>query len=110
VPVWRIRDRRTFVALQAQGTRRRSGPVTVVSVPDASGGPPRVAYAVGKRVGGSVIRNRLRRRLRAQVAAAPPPSGAYLIVLSPGATELDSGALARHLRNALGVAPAEAPV
>lgn len=34
---------------------------------DASG-PPRVAYAIGKRTGTAVVRNRVRRRLRAAVA------------------------------------------
>jgi ribonuclease P protein component len=32
--------------------------------PSASEGPPRVAFAVGRRSGGSVERNRIRRRLR----------------------------------------------
>ena len=45
---------------------------------------PRVAYAVGKRVGGSVVRNRVRRRLRAVVShidgLAP---GAYLVSVGP---------------------------
>ena len=44
-------------------------------------GPPRVAYAVGRRVGGAVARNRVRRRLRAVVrdeAAHLEPACAYL--------------------------------
>jgi ribonuclease P protein component len=31
-------------------------------------GPPRVAYAVGRRAGNAVVRNRIRRRLRPVVA------------------------------------------
>jgi ribonuclease P protein component len=108
VPVWRIRDRRTFVALRTQGRRRRSGPVTVISVPDTGDDPPRVAYAIGKRVGGSVTRNRLRRRLRELVAATPPLPGAYLVTLSPGAVDLDRRSLARHLRTALADSGGEA--
>jgi ribonuclease P protein component len=45
----------------------------------------RVAYAVGRKVGGAVVRNRWRRRLRAIAAQTLPdlPSGAYLISLGP---------------------------
>lgn len=55
-------------------------------------GPPvaRVAYAVGRRVGGAVERNRLRRRLRAVVAEL---SG----VLSPGAYLVSAGGEAARL-------------
>lgn len=56
---------------------------------DPSGGPPRVAYAMTKRVGGAVVRNRLRRRLRAVVAeqarSGRVPSGALLISAGPDA-------------------------
>ena len=51
-------------------------------------GPPRVAFAVGRQVGGAVTRNRIRRRLRAVVrdeAAVLEPSCAYLIGAGPAA-------------------------
>jgi ribonuclease P protein component len=58
--------------------------VTVIFLP-APAGPPRVAYAVSRRVGGAVERNRLRRRLRAVVAGAAPrlAPGAYLVAATP---------------------------
>ncbi len=46
-----------------------------------------MAYAIGKRVGPAIVRNRLRRRLRMivrEVAHELPP-GAYLIGVSPPA-------------------------
>lgn len=52
---------------------------------------PRIAYAVTKRVGGAVVRNRLRRRLRAICAdlvrsdPARVPTGALLISAGPDA-------------------------
>ncbi|HTZ08108.1 MAG TPA: ribonuclease P protein component [Acidimicrobiales bacterium] len=78
---WRIRDRDTFERLRRTGRRSRRGPVTVTFCTDRDEGAPRVAYAVGRRVGGAVERNRLRRRLRAVVdqldgTLAP---GAYLV-------------------------------
>jgi len=50
--------------------------------------PPRVAYAVGRRVGPAVVRNRVRRRLRAAARAHRAelrPGGAYLFGAAPGA-------------------------
>jgi len=60
-----------------------------------------VAYAITKRVGNAVARNRLRRRLRAIMAtlAAEPgdllPRGALLVGAGPDASARD----ARELRN-----------
>jgi len=42
---------------------------------------PRVSYAIGRHVGGAVVRNRVRRRLRAAVQA-------HAAVLQPGASYL----------------------
>lgn len=50
--------------------------------------PPRVAYAVGRRVGPAVVRNRVRRRLRAATLAHRAelqPGGAYLFGAAPAA-------------------------
>ena len=50
----------------------------------------RVAYTVGRRVGGAVVRNTWRRRLRAIAAEAGRdlPAGAYLIGLRPEVASL----------------------
>ena len=67
--IWPIRERSTFRAL-AQGRRRRRGVVMVTcAVVGPRSEPPRVAYAVGRGVGGAVVRNRVRRRLRAATRA-----------------------------------------
>ena len=76
---WRITDRATFEALRRSGKRARSGPVSVVFLDDG-GERARVAYAIGRRVGGAVERNRLRRRLRSAVSEIEGEAG-----LSPGA-------------------------
>jgi len=69
--------------------------------------PPRVAYAVGRRVGPAVVRNRVRRRLRAVTLAHRGelrPGGAYLFGATPAAAtapfaELDA-AMAQLLAGA----------
>ncbi|WP_371748986.1 ribonuclease P protein component [Aquihabitans sp. G128] len=61
--------------MRTEGTRVRRGPLSLVFLDDDPAGTPRVAYAITKRVGGAVVRNRLRRRLRAICAdlARPGP-------------------------------------
>ena len=77
--MWRVRDRSTFAAL-ARTRRVRRGPLTVayVATPTTH---PQIAFAIGRHSGGAVVRNRIRRRLRAAVAAlgAELPPGAYLL-------------------------------
>jgi len=84
--VWRITDRRTFAALRQQGRRSRRGALTVTWLappPEETATPARVAFAVGKATGGAVVRNRVRRRLRAAArtlaAGGRLPAGAYLL-------------------------------
>lgn len=77
-----------FAALRRTRHRARSGPLRVAWVPGPSGTPPRVAYAIGKRVGPAVVRNRLRRRLRAALAELQPPPGDYLVACDPDAASL----------------------
>jgi ribonuclease P protein component len=60
----------------------RAGGLTLRFVSDGSDGPARVAYAIGRQVGSAVVRNRIRRRLRAAVAqreADLAAGGVYLI-------------------------------
>ena len=62
--------------------------MTVSWVPGSPTEPPRVAFAIGRKVGGAVVRNRLRRRLRAIAAELGLPPGAYLIAAGPAAATL----------------------
>ena len=80
---------------------------SLTTLRDDAAAPPCVGFAIGRRVGTAVVRNRLRRRLRDEVAALARsgrlPAGAYLIGLAPAAASLDGPTLRRHLRSALGV-------
>lgn len=68
-----------------------------------------VAYAVGKKLGGAVVRNRLRRRLRAIMAerVASLPHGAYLVNAGPGAINLSYEELKMVIDKALHAATRE---
>jgi ribonuclease P protein component len=96
-----IRDRRTFVALRAHGVRARRGALGATLLPEEGATSTRVAFAITKRVGGAVERNRLRRRLRATIAeldradASMVPRGALLVSAGPEAAHRG----AEELRN-----------
>ncbi len=81
----------------------RRGTITVTWVAGDPDEPPRVAYAVGRRAGGAVVRNRIRRRLRAivrEVHGEMAP-GAYLIGAGPEAARLPYGELRATMTEAL---------
>ena len=66
---------------------------------------PRVAYAVGRRVGNAVVRNRVRRRLRAAVRAhadALDPHASYLFTAGREALTMPFDALGRCVGQLLG--------
>ena len=84
--LWRVTDRATFAELRRRGHRVRRGPISLTWLgpdPAAPPTPPRVAFAVGKDVGGAVARNRIRRRLRAALRelqrSGRLPAGTYLV-------------------------------
>ena len=82
----------------------RRGPITVTWLAGDPAVPPRVAYAIGRRAGGAVVRNRIRRRLRAithEVRAQLRP-GAYLFGATAAAASLSYGDLRATVCQALG--------
>jgi ribonuclease P protein component len=66
--------------------------------------PPRVAFSVGRSVGGAVTRNRIRRQLRAAIREQRPqlaPGTAYLVRAAPGAADTTYAELSSTLREIL---------
>jgi len=100
--VGRVHDRESFLALRRAGRRGRSDGVSATWCP-ADDGSVRLALAVNRAVGGAVVRNRLRRQLRAAFGglAAQVPPGTYLLGGGSSAVGLAPEVLRGHLRDAL---------
>jgi len=90
----RIRERGEFVRLRRDGTRVRIDSLWCSFVPDQRFTSPKVAFAIGRAIGPAVVRNRLRRRLRALLNDADLPPGLYLVGASPRVNELTFDRLA----------------
>jgi len=100
--IWRIKDRRSFGDLR-RARRSRAGPITVSFGSGSPDLPPRVAYAIGRKVGDAVVRNRLRRRLREIIRELAPHlrPGTYLIGAVPEAVPLSHRELRANVIRAL---------
>jgi ribonuclease P protein component len=100
----RIQGRATFRAFGPSARRVRRGPLTVVVAERDGAGAAGLAFAVPRRVGGAVVRNRLRRQLRAAAREIdrehPVLPAWYLVVVHPGAAGCSFGALAGALGEA----------
>lgn len=105
----RLRTSREFTAV-VRGGRRAGRPLLTVHLDggDAAGAngtePSRAGLVVSKAVGGSVVRHRVARRLRHQLAARLPqlPAGSRLVVrAAPAAATASSADLGADLDRAL---------
>ncbi len=76
-----LRGATEFRRVRREGRRRRVGGVTVITAP-AGSASPRVGVSVGRSVGGSVQRNRAKRRLREALALVVLPPGRDYVVLA----------------------------
>jgi len=108
--IWRVRERRSFERLRAEGQRVRAGVLWCTYVVDPMLVPPRVAFAIGRTNGPAVTRNRLRRRLRAALSSVALPPGLYLVGARPVAAERSFNELTFDLRRMMAkLVPAESP-
>ena len=89
----------------------RKGPFSVtVLLSDPSSGTPdsssaAIAWAIPRRVGVAVTRNRVRRRLRSVLAdehrSVPLPAGTYVFHVDPPAADLSFGELSEAMHDLL---------
>jgi ribonuclease P protein component len=113
----RLRRRGEFAATVRAGRRAGRGQLVVhLMIPEAGTGAahgPRAGFVVSKAVGGAVVRNRVKRRLRHLVRdrLATLPEGADLVVRAqPGAAGRSTAQLAADLDLALDAATRRRPV
>jgi len=101
-----LSDRHSFQRLRASGVRCGRGPIRVVyyTVP---GDLVRVAFAIPRSVGGAVVRNRIRRRIKAvlfELSTSDPgsvPGGDYLIRVTAPIDRFDHSALKATIESLL---------
>jgi ribonuclease P protein component len=104
-----LKRRADFLRVAASG-RKAATPGLVLQAAanpqDCAPGPAiRVGFTASRRVGGAVIRNRAKRRLRAAAAAVLPQHGRpqtdYVLIARAGTAERPFAALVADLRSAL---------
>jgi ribonuclease P protein component len=99
----RVHTRRQFAQFATPTSRGQSGPLRISFVAGTSDFPQvDVAFAISRKVGNAVVRNTIRRRLRAIIdGLTPPPTpGMYLIRCADDVKTLNFQALEGHCRAA----------
>jgi ribonuclease P protein component len=103
--VQRLKKRAEFLRAAAKGRKSAQPGLVLQALPRDDKGPARLGFTVTKKIGGAVIRNRARRRLKEAVRlefATAAPTGVDLVVIGRDATkERPFSALRQDLRAAL---------
>jgi ribonuclease P protein component len=96
-----LRSRGELSALRRRGVRL--GAATLYGYGDRVGSAPAVAIAVSKAVGGAVVRNRVRRRIRGALESTPCAGGGVrlFLVARPAAAGAPYGRIASDVASVL---------
>ena len=95
----RLRASKDIRAAFAAGDAARGSSIVLHAAERGDGRPGRAAVVAGRNVGGAVQRNRVKRRLRAALAAAGVPTGTDVVVVGrAGALTAPFPALVTELR------------
>jgi ribonuclease P protein component len=100
----RVRSSRHFAAIQKHGRKRHSANFVILSVHQSPPGNSRFGFAVSRRVGNAVIRNRLKRRLREMFRLHRrelAPSRDFVVIAKPSAAKLSYADVVQELRGPL---------
>ncbi len=82
----RLRRRRDFAAVYRSGKAYTQGPLALRTRRNPDTAVPRFGFAVGKRLGGAVARNRIKRRLREAARRSGARGQADVVVIARGAS------------------------
>ena len=109
-----LADRRTFARLRSDGFTVNARHLRARHLPaDSADAPVRVAYAIPRRVGTAVCRNRIRRRIRGVLDECAAqrrglPAGATLFIVGRAVADLDTDRLRSEVRDVLAAIDAKA--
>lgn len=103
-----LKSRDQFERVFAEGRRRRTGGITVLTI-DTDHPVTRVGLVVNRRVGNAVLRNRVKRRLRAALRSVDLGQGHdHVVIATPAVATADFGTLVRWLEIGCGHRETEA--
>lgn len=94
-----LSSKNAFERLSKFGKRVSSRDITLVYSLNDEVSSINIAFAVGKKVGKAVVRNKIKRRMRAIIRefSTRLPSGDYLLITRPGVVEKSFNELRREL-------------
>lgn len=88
----RVRKRGAFVEIQRDGKKTAGAGLLMLVLAQRNPGPPRLGLTVSRRVGGAVVRNRVKRYAREVFRLNPdwfPPGRDYVLLARPASATLD---------------------
>ncbi len=81
----RLKRRQDFATVYRSGKTYAGGPLVLRVRANPEIAVPRFGFAVGKRLGGAVVRNKIKRRLREAARISGAEGGADVVVIATGA-------------------------
>lgn len=99
VPLWSLREAAGFQAVRNSGVSVRQSPFVISALRVDDGLPPRLGLAIGKNVGNAVVRNTLRRQVKALLRTQADQLVGYLVTVRalPEAATISPGAVRQAL-------------
>ena len=95
----RLRKSSDFAAVRRDGKSRADGRLVLVARRRGDSAETRFGFSVSRRIGGAVVRNKMRRRLKAAALELDPEAGWDIVIIArQGARDADFWRLRRSVR------------